>query len=998
MHHEKGFGLRRPALITVFFVILMALPLVVAGCGEQMSRMEDSQVKLQAMVAANARQLATISSQLHANTGDVQQGIARLDQNDQDLSAAILTVQNDQARLEQTVTGGNQALNERMARLDENQRLLQDGVAQVAGVTERTASNVTAIAKEHATLHRMVQSNRQELAGRIAAVADTQQTMQTSIGQLHQADQALADEMTIAASRQKTLHEAMQTGNERLDAKLADIAGSQQTTRETLERNNRQLVAQLDTMAAEQIAARNTVDNHASTLADKLAAVQRNQDDIESAIAQVANTAAQATVDVAALGERQSALRETLQTNHKIVAGQVAAAIGNQETIQTGVNELGRKTDQATSRLAALESGQSATHELLGHNNEAVTTKLTALSEHQAEMQQSIDRLHRQADMIATDVAAASAEQTALRESVAAGEETLTRHMVSLSQDQHVLAESVTATLTDLSDRQSRLHRDIGGLQDRAAALALDVAAVKATQTVLHETVKAGHEVVVDQVGSLAQQQQTMQTGMAILSDKADALTAGITAHRSLVADNKALSREIISLSEGQQAVGTHLANLDARTDRLVTDVTTLADTQGTMQRTLQTQGEAIDGHMTKLAANQTSLQDQLDTVTATTGQVALDIIAVGETQTTLHERVKTGTSDLGSQITTLAEHQQRVETGINDLRGAADQIGVDVVTIGAGQDAMRETMAGELEKLARDQESLGAHLDVLTAMSGQTALDLVTMGDTQATREQRIDASLADLRQKTHHVVAGVDALADEQVSLGEALKQHEASVSDQITHVADSQQQVRHGLDTVTVTTGQTAIDVIRVAAEQNALHEGLRSHDETVARQVASMTETQAGLEQTVQANGRELTARLADIARGQQQWGRQFDAAQANVETMTAGISALEQRVTTLQGTLQANLENLTTSLDAGSGERLQFEANVNQDMQAMIDALSQLREIQTSLREQIRQIQTRTQTQAEDILSAIEQLNERAPELTVSNAGTELMPSMAEAAK
>jgi len=187
--------------------------------------MEENQIRLQAMVAANARQLATVSSQIYVNNNEAQESIQKLDRNDQDLATGISTVQNEQGTLRDAVTKGNQAIDKRMVALDENQRHLQDGVSQVASVTQRTAADVTAIAREHATLHQMVQSSRKELGESIAAVAANGDKIRTDIGQLQQADQSMAERLVALAASQDRIYNGLEGMNKFMQAVANDVTG-----------------------------------------------------------------------------------------------------------------------------------------------------------------------------------------------------------------------------------------------------------------------------------------------------------------------------------------------------------------------------------------------------------------------------------------------------------------------------------------------------------------------------------------------------------------------------------------------------------------------------------------------------------------------------------------------------------------------------------------------------------------------------------------------------
>jgi 2-methylcitrate dehydratase PrpD len=142
---------------------------------------------------------------------------------------------------------------------------------------------------------------------------------------------------------------------------------------------------------------------------------------------------------------------------------------------------------------------------------------------------------------------------------------------------------------------------------------------------------------------------------------------------------------------------------------------------------------------------------------------------------------------------------------------------------------------------------------------------------------------------------------------------------------------------------------------------------------------------------------LAARLIELIQSQEQWAQRFDAAQANVQTIAANIVALEQHLAKLQGSLQPSLDGLTSQFGAAGQSRVQFEAKVNQDIQAIVDAVAQLRQDQASLTEQMQQIQVRTQSQTKDIITAIQQLKPPPAEVNVSDSGTKLESSVAEAA-
>ena len=164
MRGSKGFEIGRPATIGVYLCAMAALLFVVCGCGEQLTRMEENQIKLQAMVAANAREIATLSSQVHNGTGKLTEGIQNLDTQGQG---------NRRGRPDRPGRSGpapakpsspaTRSLDTKVTGLQESQQSLHNRVTQVQDVTGRTASDLTALAQQHTALHETVQANQREL-------------------------------------------------------------------------------------------------------------------------------------------------------------------------------------------------------------------------------------------------------------------------------------------------------------------------------------------------------------------------------------------------------------------------------------------------------------------------------------------------------------------------------------------------------------------------------------------------------------------------------------------------------------------------------------------------------------------------------------------------------------------------------------------------------------------------------------------------------------------
>ncbi len=790
MERQRGFETRR-LVIVIFLFGVLALPLFfVAGCGKQLTRMEENQVKLQAMVAANARDLATISSQLHTGQGKINESIQTLDGDTQQVAAGVTTVRNEQRQFRDTVAAGHEGLDRRITQVQDSQGSLQAGVAQVSEVTQRTAADLTALARDQATLQETVQANQRELAGSLGTVVNNQQRIQTSLGDLHQSSQGLAADIASLSAKSDTLHATVQDNNRQLGERLAVLAaGHGQLSADVS--NVRTL---LQTAATDLTAANSSLKEQLGATGERLTAqitgLSASQQQLQSGLDALGGKAEQTVADLA---DTKASLQETLRVSREVLTGQMAASLRNQETLQSDVRDLGDKADKLTT------------------------------------------------------------QQQSLSEAVKANQDV------------------VTAKFTDVSQAQTTLQSSVNGLEDKTEAI---------------------------------------------------------------------------------------------------------VSAQSNLRQTLQSHNEAMNAGVAELAKGQQTLQTQMEAATATTSQTALDVLALNNQQTALQQAVRAVEDNLtGKMGQTLAA-----------VKGMAEQ-----------QASLQQSLTAN----NHTQEQMKTDLGTLATTAGQTSLDVLAMKDSQAGLAQAMKTTVADLGTRTDKVAADLTAVAAGQRSLNDALNHQGQAASSQMARIAESQQQLQSGMDTLTATAGQTALDVMAMTARQDAIQTALQSHDGAFGTQMAKLADgqqqMQSGLDivtatagqasldalalsdsqdklgQALQAGRQDVADRLAAMAQSQQNWSERLDNAQTKVATIADRIAALEQQIAKLQTVLQTGLQGTATVLGTTGQQRQQFEAKVTQDVQAVIDSLSHLRQMQVALQEQITQVQRSTQGQADSLRSVIEQM-------------------------
>jgi chromosome segregation ATPase len=850
-------------------VLLPAL----AGC-EQWNRMEANQVRLEALVAANARQLATISSQVYVGEARLSEGIQGLDENTQQVAAGVVAVQDEQRQFRSDVANSNEQLAAKIADVRANQDTLETHVTQVAEVTRGTASDVTALAQEHAGLQQTVRSNQQELTGRLGTLADSQQQIRTGIGQLQEADAGLATSLTAMAGGQTTLQETLVAHRQESATGLTSLSDGQ-----------RQLQTGVTTLSA-------TADRTTANLA-----------------------------------QMSSSLQATLQDNHENVKTQIATLAQNQQNEQTALNVLNEKADRAAGEFASATS--------------------------------------------------------TLQDNLRVTREVLTGQMAASLQNQ----QSLQTTAQELDTRIGTLNAGVGE--------------VAATQTAVHEAVKTNHAAVIARLGDLSESQATLGGSLNRLNERTEAVVAAEDSLRRLLENRTdTINGQLAGFCDWRQTMQNQLDVLTATTGQTALDLLAMGDHQNALQEAVQRDNAAAVEQMAGLADGQRRMQDSMNTVTTTAAQTALDVAAVAEHQSALREAVQQNDAAANERLAHLADGQGRMQDSMNTIAATTGQTAQDVTAVAQQQNTLREavqqnhaTVSGQMTRLADGQQQVQTGVSTITATSGQTALD--------------------------------VAAVAKQQNTLAEAVQQNHAAVSGQMTRLADGQQQVQNGLDIITATTGQTALDVLAATQQQDTLRQTLQQDNAAINGQMAglaqaqqqmqtgvdtitattgqtaldgiAMSNSQTRMEQAMQAGRAELVAKLGGLAQEQQNLPQRLETVQARVNALADGVAALDQRLAALQGTLQTSIDGLKANLASEGEKRLQAEAKVIQDLQAVVEAVAQLRQTQASLREQVTQAQRDTRTPAETIEPAAEQPKPQPPtEVKVSDAGPLPPPAEADA--
>jgi len=279
----------------VLTVVIVAIGLGVAGCGEQMARIDENQAKLQMMVKANALQVNEIADRLEKNQQELYAAIESVQNNMAKVAADVGTVAEAQMRLHETVSSGSTEVSDRITQIGQEQKAvsvsLGQAIAAVQTETRKVASDVTdvktdvtAVTAEQARLYETVQENNVQLTDKVALLEQTQQERQNTIGGMEDNIQAVAASIGALGQDVLKLQEILQSNIREL-VSIADISGQKQSEfQASIQNDIKTLDESLASLKASQNGLQNRIkqmQNDAPDLSDMPAAIDQLRDQLE---------------------------------------------------------------------------------------------------------------------------------------------------------------------------------------------------------------------------------------------------------------------------------------------------------------------------------------------------------------------------------------------------------------------------------------------------------------------------------------------------------------------------------------------------------------------------------------------------------------------------------------------------------------------------------------------------------------------------------------------
>jgi len=231
MELTKGFDVISPFIRTILVLVVIAVGLSLAGCNEEMAKIENKQFDLQAMAETNARQIAALGARIEKNQQELQTGIGQVQDNVSSVAADTAAVSEEQARLQETLQNSDRQTTDKIALLEQNQSELKAGIEEVRADSKNVAADMAAdiivVKDEQTRLYETVQSNNSDFTSNVAVLEQNQQQSQGKVEELQQNFQVVTTRISTLTDDLFKLQEVLQSNIRELTS-VMDLSDKQQ--------------------------------------------------------------------------------------------------------------------------------------------------------------------------------------------------------------------------------------------------------------------------------------------------------------------------------------------------------------------------------------------------------------------------------------------------------------------------------------------------------------------------------------------------------------------------------------------------------------------------------------------------------------------------------------------------------------------------------------------------------------------------------------------------
>jgi hypothetical protein len=622
-------------------IFLMLVPILVAAAAYSSQTPHISGIRNIVLFALTAL-LCTLVAVAFTLTG-CGEWLTRIDRSIRTMATQLLGVQDTQTRLQEAVQKSSGAANAKTLQEEGNRRLVQEGVAQLAGNVQTMVSHLTALGAA-------LQSHREAAQKAIAGLTAGQGQLTGDLHQLQELTQTVAHGLAEAVRGQVAVRGLVQEDAQAMTAATAALQQGQgvlETKLEDVERAGQRIFEAVTGgvagAAQEQVAVCGLLQENARAVTAITEVIQRGHGTLQAKFEDAARAGRQMVEMVTAMAAEQKAAQETMKRMMEDVTGTGA----NHVPLGDALRAHGDVINVAVAALAASEGRltedvrqiHELTQTLASGMTDAVREQAAAHSSLQQVLTGTTELIHQ----------GQSTVRTRLEDIAGTGRQTI-EAVTALSAEQRTGQETTRCTLEEVTGGVRQLHELTQTVAGSVAEAAREQAAAHgALQQALSGTAEAIHQdhnavqAKLDDIAGAGQQTiaavTTMAAGQTALHDSARHLTeevAGVTARQTafgeaLQTHQDATNAGFGALTGGQGQLTGDVRQLHELTQTVAGGVNEAVREQAATHGTLQDKARALTE---TIQQSQQALRLELQKLAESATQTieAVNAVAVGQT------------------------------------------------------------------------------------------------------------------------------------------------------------------------------------------------------------------------------------------------------------------------------------------------------------------------------------------------------------------------------
>lgn len=288
---RTGFNVKGAILRTLMVLAITAIGFGLVGCGEDMAKLEESQLNLQAQIEANARQVAALEKSMEQNQQQLRAGIEEVQNNIVEVAADTAAVSKDNRKFQDIVKNNDRQTAGKITLLERNQNELQGRIEEVRNNSQNVAADmgadITGVKDEQARLYETMQSNSRQFTNSVAVIEQNQQQWQGQMADL-------------------------QENIQQVTVNISTLGNDLTKLQEVLQSNIRELAGMMDVSGKEQLKFQEKIQQNLLAVDSSIKAIRQNQEQLQSQIENVRSRAETMSAELPAAIEQ---LREQVEAN-----------------------------------------------------------------------------------------------------------------------------------------------------------------------------------------------------------------------------------------------------------------------------------------------------------------------------------------------------------------------------------------------------------------------------------------------------------------------------------------------------------------------------------------------------------------------------------------------------------------------------------------------------------------------------------------------------------